>query len=76
MNRVVGGDLPAQIWHDFLSRAAPLLAKDKRQAPAAQVARADPEGAAADLSQQFVSEFQLMLPGFRDGGQHVQGQAF
>jgi penicillin-binding protein 1A len=45
MNKVVGGDLPAQIWRDFLSRSAPLLAKDKRQAPAAQVARADPEGA-------------------------------
>ncbi len=46
MNKVVGGDLPAQIWHDFLTRAPPLLAKDKRQTPAAQVARADPEGAA------------------------------
>ena len=22
MNKVVGGDLPAQIWHDFLSHAA------------------------------------------------------
>jgi hypothetical protein len=29
-----------------------------------------------DLSQQFVSEFQLLLPGFRYGGKHVQGQAF
>lgn len=47
MNKVVGGDLPAQIWHDFLTRAAPLLAKDKREAPAALVARADPEGATA-----------------------------
>ena len=36
MNKVVGGDLPAEIWRDFLTRAAPLLAKDKRQAPAAQ----------------------------------------
>jgi penicillin-binding protein 1A len=49
MNKVVGGDLPAQIWHDFLSRAAPLLAKDKQQAPAAQMARADPEGAIAPV---------------------------
>jgi hypothetical protein len=24
----------------------------------------------------FVSEFQLLLPGFRDGGWRVQGQAF
>ncbi|WP_262271873.1 PBP1A family penicillin-binding protein [Microvirga yunnanensis] len=50
MNKVVGGDLPAEIWRDFLSRAAPLLAKDKRQAPAAQVAAAptrDPVQAAA-----------------------------
>jgi len=46
MNKVVDGDLPAQIWRDFLSRAAPQLAKDKRQAPAAQVARTDPEVAA------------------------------
>ena len=42
MNKVVGGDLPAEIWRDFLSRAAPLLAKDKRQAPADKVADADP----------------------------------
>jgi predicted TIM-barrel fold metal-dependent hydrolase len=28
------------------------------------------------LSQQFVSEFQLILPRLRDGGLRVQGQAF
>jgi transposase-like protein len=32
--------------------------------------------ASSDLSQQFVSELQLPLPGFRYGGKHVQGQAF
>ncbi|WP_063779860.1 PBP1A family penicillin-binding protein [Microvirga massiliensis] len=37
MNKVVGGDLPAQVWRDFQSRAAPLLAR-KRQAPAHQAA--------------------------------------
>jgi penicillin-binding protein 1A len=42
MNKVVGGDLPAEIWRDFLTRAAPLLAKDKRQAPAEQVAASNP----------------------------------
>ena len=42
MNKVVGGDLPAVIWRDFLTRAAPLLAKDKRQAPADKVVDADP----------------------------------
>ena len=39
MNKVAGGDLPAQIWHDFLARATPLLAKGKRPA-APQVAQA------------------------------------
>nr|WP_244627596.1 PBP1A family penicillin-binding protein [Microvirga tunisiensis] len=39
MNKVVGGDLPAQIWHDFLTRAAPLLAKGKSAPAPAQVAR-------------------------------------
>lgn len=33
-NRVTGGDLPANIWHDFVSRALPIISK-----PAAQVAR-------------------------------------
>ncbi|ANY83902.1 penicillin-binding protein (plasmid) [Microvirga ossetica] len=47
MNKVVGGDLPAEIWRDFLTRAAPLLAKDKRQAPADKVANTDPESSAA-----------------------------
>jgi hypothetical protein len=35
-----------------------------------------PKLAQEDLSQQFVSEFQLLLSGFRCGGKHVQGQAF
>lgn len=39
MNKVVGGDLPAQIWRDFLTRAAPLLANGKRPT-GTQVARA------------------------------------
>jgi 1A family penicillin-binding protein len=39
MNKVVGGDLPAQIWHDFLTRAAPLLAQGKSALAPAQVAR-------------------------------------
>jgi 1A family penicillin-binding protein len=39
MNKVVGGDLPAQIWHDFLTRAAPLLAKGKSPPAPAPVAR-------------------------------------
>ncbi|ANY82068.1 penicillin-binding protein [Microvirga ossetica] len=50
MNKVVGGDLPAEIWRDFLSRATPLLAKDKRQAPADKVANADPESSAASAA--------------------------
>jgi membrane peptidoglycan carboxypeptidase len=54
MNKVVGGDLPAQIWHDFLNRATPLIAKDKRQTPAAQAAIAAPEGAAPPASESTV----------------------
>ena len=47
-------DLPAEIWRDFLSRAASLLAKDKRSAPTAQVAAAStndtvPAGPGVDL---------------------------
>jgi 1A family penicillin-binding protein len=38
MNKVVGGDLPAQIWHDFLTRAAPLVPKGKSATAPAQVA--------------------------------------
>ena len=40
MTKVVGGDLPAEIWRDFLTRAGPMLARGKRLAPGAQVARA------------------------------------
>jgi endonuclease YncB( thermonuclease family) len=43
----VGGDLPAEIWRDFLSRAAPLLAREKRQAPADQVVGGPGPGAPA-----------------------------
>jgi 1A family penicillin-binding protein len=51
-NRVTGGDLPANIWHDFVTRALPVISR-----PAAQVARRGPdgapiEGAAASLGQQ------------------------
>jgi 1A family penicillin-binding protein len=44
MNKVVGGDLPAQIWHDFMTRARPVLAKAESPAPAAQIARAPDPG--------------------------------
>jgi membrane peptidoglycan carboxypeptidase len=42
-NRVTGGDLPANIWHDFVTRALPLIS---RTAP--QVSRRSPEAAAAE----------------------------
>jgi len=31
MNRVVGGDLPANIWHDFVGRAQPIVSKTSPQ---------------------------------------------
>jgi penicillin-binding protein 1A len=31
MNRVVGGDLPANIWHDFVGRAQPIVSKSSPQ---------------------------------------------
>jgi len=31
MNRVVGGDLPAGIWHDFVARAEPIVSMASRQ---------------------------------------------
>jgi membrane peptidoglycan carboxypeptidase len=40
MNKVAGGDLPAQIWHDFLTRAAPLLSKNRRPAQVPETGRA------------------------------------
>jgi 1A family penicillin-binding protein len=51
-NRVTGGDLPANIWHDFVGRALPVISR-----PAATVARRNPdaaptEGGAAALGQQ------------------------
>jgi 1A family penicillin-binding protein len=50
-NRVTGGDLPAGIWHDFVTRALPVISR-----PAAPNARRNPdgapEGAAAALGQQ------------------------
>jgi membrane peptidoglycan carboxypeptidase len=49
-NRVTGGDLPANIWHDFVTRALPVISR-----PAATVARRDAaptEGGAAALGQQ------------------------
>jgi penicillin-binding protein 1A len=38
-NRVTGGDLPANIWRDFVSRALPVISR-----PPAQVARRNPDG--------------------------------
>jgi membrane peptidoglycan carboxypeptidase len=38
MNRVVGGDFPANIWHDFVGRALPIVS---RTSP--QVARRNPD---------------------------------
>ncbi|MEA2942329.1 MAG: penicillin-binding protein [Bradyrhizobium sp.] len=51
-NRVTGGDLPANIWHDFVTRALPVISR-----PAVTVARRNPdaapaEGGAAALGQQ------------------------
>jgi 1A family penicillin-binding protein len=42
-NRVTGGDLPANIWRDFVGRALPVISK-----PAAQAARRGPDGAPAE----------------------------
>ena len=39
MNKVVGGDLPAEIWRDFLTRADAALAKGKRPPSSTQMAR-------------------------------------
>ena len=38
-NRVTGGDLPANIWHDFVGRALPVISR-----PAAQAARPNSGG--------------------------------
>jgi membrane peptidoglycan carboxypeptidase len=50
-NRVTGGDLPANIWHDFVGRALPVISR-----PVTQLAKRGPdgvpEGAAATLGQQ------------------------
>jgi penicillin-binding protein 1A len=42
-NRVTGGDLPANIWHDFVSRALPIISR-----PAVQVARRNPDSGPAE----------------------------
>jgi 1A family penicillin-binding protein len=42
-NRVTGGDLPANIWRDFVGRALPVISR-----PPAQVARRGPDGAPAE----------------------------
>jgi 1A family penicillin-binding protein len=45
-NRVTGGDLPANIWHDFVTRALPIVSR-----PAAQAAaRRTPDSAAAEAA--------------------------
>jgi membrane peptidoglycan carboxypeptidase len=52
MSKVVGGSLPAEIWRDFVARAAPLLTKDRGSAPAPDTARAeepDQSPASADI---------------------------
>jgi penicillin-binding protein 1A len=47
MNKVVGDDLPAQIWYDFLTRAAPLLAKGKSPPDPVQAAGGSDQGGPA-----------------------------
>jgi membrane peptidoglycan carboxypeptidase len=42
-NRVTGGDLPANIWHDFVSRALSVISR-----PAAQVARRSPDATSTE----------------------------
>jgi membrane peptidoglycan carboxypeptidase len=44
-NRVTGGDLPANIWHDFVSRALPVISR-----PASPVARRNPDGSPAETA--------------------------
>jgi membrane peptidoglycan carboxypeptidase len=51
-NRVTGGDLPANIWHDFVSRALPVISKPPAQAARRNPDAAPPEGTAAALGQQ------------------------
>jgi 1A family penicillin-binding protein len=51
-NRVTGGDLPANIWHDFVTRALPAISKPPAQAARRNPDAAAPEGAAAALGQQ------------------------
>ncbi len=44
-NRVTGGDLPANIWHDFVGRALPVISR-----PAVQAARPNSGGGPAPAS--------------------------
>lgn len=45
-NKVTGGDLPANIWHDFVSRALPIVAKTPLQAARRNTSALTPENAA------------------------------
>ncbi len=45
MERVTGGDMPAKIWHDFVSAAEPIMAREK--APAATALTAALSGTTA-----------------------------
>jgi penicillin-binding protein 1A len=48
MDRVVGGDIPAKIWHDFVAAAEPIMAKPN--APTATPLAAVPSGSSAPPS--------------------------
>jgi penicillin-binding protein 1A len=51
-NRVTGGDLPANIWHDFVGRALPVISRPTAPAPRRNPDAPPAEGAAAAIGQQ------------------------